>query len=58
LESLIKLQQAYVDFVEPGDSSCINELGNFNKKLERYTATLNAHQDKSSEIGDLLGAQI
>jgi hypothetical protein len=58
MESLIKLQQAYVDYVEVGDASAINDLGNFNKKWERYTATLNAHKDHTSETGDLLGSQI
>jgi hypothetical protein len=58
LESLIKLQNAYVDYVEVGDASAINDLGNFNKKWERYNATLNAYQGQSSETGDLLGSQI
>lgn len=48
MESLIKLQQAYVDYVEVGDAAAINDLGNFNKKWEKYTNTMNAYQSGSS----------
>lgn len=58
MEALIQLQQAYADNVEPGDAAAINDLGNFSKKCERYTATLNSFQGQSSETAELLSAQI
>ena len=57
-EALIKLQSAYCDSVEPGDSAAINDLGNFNKKLERYVASYIGHEAHSSEAAELLGTHL
>ena len=58
LEALISLQNAYCDNVEAGDDAANNELGNFNKKLERYSIAYVKHNASTSETGDLLGSQI
>ena len=58
IESLIALQQAYCDHVEPGDSAAINDLGNFNKRLEYFSDAYNQNQGDSYEAADLLTAQI
>ena len=58
LEALISLQNAYCDNVEIGDDAGNNELGNFNKKLERYASAYGKYATQSSETGDLLGSQI
>lgn len=58
LESLIKLQQAYCDHVEPGDAASINDLGNFNKKHERFSATLASHGSHSDSSSGLFDSQI
>lgn len=49
MESLINLQQGYVDHVEPGDAAALDDLLNFTKKHEKFVK-LGAGESESSKL--------